>query len=311
MSKKKTTLEFINEANQIHANKFDYSLIEYKDTNTKIKIMCPVHGVFEQRPSVHLKGFGCIKCSNIVKSNNMSSNADKFINEANLIHNNKYCYDNVKYDKNNIKIDIICHIHGTFAQLPNSHLKGRGCPQCGLISRINKKTFTTEIFIDKANQVHENKFDYSLTEYSKKAIKVKIICPIHGIFEQIPNAHLRGTGCKKCSFSEHNGGWTTTNWINAANDSKYFDSFKLYVIECWNEDERFIKIGRTFTTVKKRFYSKYDLPYNYKILKVIEHPDYNYIFNLENRLKRKFSQYKYLPKLPFGGQYECYRVWTQ
>jgi len=235
----------------------------------------------------------------------------KFINKANFVHNNKYDYSNVNYIQNYINIDIICPEHGMFAQTPNSHLKGRDCPKCAINNRISKVNFTTDIFIDKANQVHNYKFDYSQTEYIKKGIKIKIICPIHGMFEQIPNNHLRGSGCKKCSCSEHIGGWTSTNWINAANESKYFDSFKLYVIECWNDTERFIKIGRTFTTVEKRFHSKYDLPYNYKILKVIENPDYTYIFNLENRLKRKFNLYKYLPKLPFGGQYECYSKWTQ
>ena len=312
MSKKKTTVEFINEAKQIHNEKYDYSQVNYIDNKTKINIICPIHGLFKQSPISHLQNIGCKQCSNIKKSNNMFSNINIFIDKANQIHGNKYDYSLVNYNGSQSQIKIICPIHGLFEQqTPNSHLKGRGCPNCGLISRTNRRTFTTDIFIEKANQVHNNKYNYTKTKYIKKDIKVKIICPIHGEFEQIPNDHLRGTGCKKCSFSEHNGGWTTSNWINAANESKYFDSFKVYVIECWNDEERFIKIGRTFTTVEQRFHSKHDLPYNYKILKIIENPDYMYIFNLENKLKRKFKDFKYLPTLPFGGQYECYCKWTQ
>ena len=50
-------------------------------------------------------------------------------------------------------------------------------------------------FIEKANLVHNNKYDYSLVNYINNKTKVKIICKIHGAFEQIPDSHLRGRGC--------------------------------------------------------------------------------------------------------------------
>ena len=61
-----------------------------------------------------------------------------------------------------------------------------------------RKPKTTENFIEKAKQIHGNKYDYSLVEYKNNKTKVKIICPIHGIFEQTPNCHLRLQGCPKC-----------------------------------------------------------------------------------------------------------------
>jgi hypothetical protein len=65
----------------------------------------------------------------------------------------------------------------------------------------------TEKFIETVNKIHNSKYDYSLTEYKKNNIKVKIICPEHGEFEQLPKIHKRGSGCPKCS----------KNWIGDEN----------------------------------------------------------------------------------------------
>lgn len=53
-------------------------------------------------------------------------------------------------------------------------------------------------FVKTAKQLHNNKYDYSLVDYQKSSIKVKIICPKHGVFEQTPNKHLSGQGCPVC-----------------------------------------------------------------------------------------------------------------
>lgn len=57
-----TTEEFIKRAKEIHGNKYDYSLVDYKNARTKVKIICPEHGVFEQQPRAHLNKQGCPKC---------------------------------------------------------------------------------------------------------------------------------------------------------------------------------------------------------------------------------------------------------
>lgn len=63
MSKRKTTEQFINEAKKFHGNKYDYSKVDYINNSTKVTIICPVHGEFEQRPRSHLEGYGCAKCA--------------------------------------------------------------------------------------------------------------------------------------------------------------------------------------------------------------------------------------------------------
>ena len=71
-------------------------------------------------------------------------------------------------------------------------------------------SITTEQFIERAKKVHGNKYDYSKTIYKTSHEKVKIICHAkdengveHGEFEQKPNSHLNGQGCKKCSHRSY------------------------------------------------------------------------------------------------------------
>jgi len=118
------TKSFINECKIIHKNKYDYSLVEYKNSKTKIKIICPIHGVFEQLHSNHIGGQNCPKCENKKLNNN------KFIERSLIIHNNKYDYSLVDYKNNRTKVEIICPTHGIFYQLPSNHLVGSGCKQC-------------------------------------------------------------------------------------------------------------------------------------------------------------------------------------
>jgi hypothetical protein len=111
---------------------------------------------------------------------------EKFIEKANKIHGNKYCYANVIYTGSQEPIEIICGLHGSFKQKPNTHLNGRGCYKCGHLWRIKKQSLTTESFIEKAKKIHGDKYEYSLVEYINNKTKVKIICSTHNNFEIKP-----------------------------------------------------------------------------------------------------------------------------
>lgn len=184
--KKLEKSQVIEKFNVIHNNKYDYSLVEYVNCRTKIKIICPIHGVFEQSPDVHNK-CGCSKCQN--------STTEEFIIISNLVHNNKYNYSLVEYINNKTKVKIICPTHGVFEQRPHAHLQNQGCPKCfGIVDIYD--------FINKCSKIHDNKYDYSFVEYINCRTKIKIICPIHGVFEQRPDSHVKGCGCKKCKESK-------------------------------------------------------------------------------------------------------------
>jgi len=125
MGKRKTTEEFIEMAKSIHGDRYDYSLVEYKNNKTKVKIICPVHGVFEQKPIHHLRGHGCHECGD------KRLTTKQFIEKVKSIHKDKYDYSLVEYKNNKTKVKIICPVHGPFEQRPNDHLRGRGCFKCG------------------------------------------------------------------------------------------------------------------------------------------------------------------------------------
>jgi len=188
-------IDFIIKAKAKHQDKYDYSLVDYKNNKIKIKIICQKHGIFEQVPKSHTSGNGCPKCAN-----NAKLGSDKFIIEANIIHSNKYDYSLVKDYKNSYSyVSIICPKHGIFDQMVGSHLHSKnGCPDCADNIRL-----TTDKFITRAKEIHGNKYDYSLVDYKTNKTKVKIICPNHGIYLQIPNSHLSSkTGCPICKESK-------------------------------------------------------------------------------------------------------------
>ena len=106
MAKKLTNKTFIEKANKVHNFKYDYSLVDYKSSLLKVKIICKKHGIIEQAPARHLAGDGCIFCSGKFKSTNSD-----FIYKANKIHNNFYDYSQVIYLNSSTKVAIICPVH--------------------------------------------------------------------------------------------------------------------------------------------------------------------------------------------------------
>lgn len=109
---------------------YDYSKVIYKNSDTKICIICPKHEEFWTTPSNLYAGHGCSKCSFEKSSKSKLSNTKEFIEKAKVIHGNYYDYSKVEYISAKIPIIIICPKHGEFKQTPNSHLNGSGCPKC-------------------------------------------------------------------------------------------------------------------------------------------------------------------------------------
>jgi len=202
-----TTKEFINRANKIHNDEFDYSKTIYTGSKYKVIITCQEHGDFLQTPNNHLAGNKCRKCS-VLKS---TLNTKLFTSRANKVHNDFYNYSKAEYFGCAKKVIITCLKHGDFLQTPNSHLSGNGCRAC---SKIKSRSNTNE-FIIKSEAVHGNSYDYSKVDYIKNSIKVIIICNIHGEFLQAPNEHLKGRGCRLCGIEKTKLG--TKNFIEKSN----------------------------------------------------------------------------------------------
>ena len=234
-----------------------------------------------------------------------------FVTFVSKLHNNKYDYSNTVYRTLHHSVRIICPIHGEFEQLANHHKKGHGCPKCS-VDRISKtQADDTRTFIEKAKTVHGERYDYSKTVYGNNAHeKVVLICRVHGPFSISPNSHLsKACGCKKCGktlarrklIRQGNGSWSKSDWVALAKGRQA----KLYVIECFNKEEKFIKIGITYKHLKRRF-SKF--PYKYNIVKIIGSYNAGYIYDLEKVLLRNTKQFRYCPKIAFNGYTECREI---
>ena len=217
MSRKITTQIFIERAQFVHENKYDYSLAIYNGNKSSLKIICQMHGVFEQTPDKHVGSkHGCPTCGG-----GYTSNSKSFIEKAINIHGeDKYDYSSIEYHNAHTIVKIICKIHGEFEQSPTHHLGGEGCPQC--VYDNNK--IGLEQFIQRSNTIHNSIYDYSLAIYDRTDKKLKIICKKHGEFEQTPFSHMQGAGCPQCV---HTTSKPEAEWLNSLNISKGHISIKV------------------------------------------------------------------------------------
>lgn len=195
------TKSFIVKAIETHGNKYRYDLSDYILSSSKVKIMCPEHGVFEQLPINHVNGQGCPKCGVRTRAKNKTLTSELFIKKSKLKHGDKYDYSKCVYKNKNDNVIIICPIHGEIEQVASSHIKGRGCYKCCTDNKKKQFTKTKEEFIKDAIEAHGDKYDYSKVEYINSQTKVIIMCSKHGEFEQLPYDHIGKHGCVKCSSS--------------------------------------------------------------------------------------------------------------
>lgn len=194
-----TQQSFIEEANVVHGLLYDYSNTIFISKKEKVKIICKTHGEFEQLPSSHIKGHGCNKCAQLARTQSQRYTTKEFIDSVTKTHNSKYNYSKVIYHNSQTKVEIICPTHGTFKMKPNSHFNGQGCPKCGRISANKNIVLDYSIFLERAEQVHNNRYAYQEESYTNYTTKINIYCSEHGYFKQTPHSHISmKAGCPKC-----------------------------------------------------------------------------------------------------------------
>lgn len=151
---------FLERARAKYGNKFDYSLMKYRDYRTPITIICPEHGEFTLPPMYHLTyAMGCVACSRDKMSKEMSMTTEEFIERAIYVHGDRYDYSKVNYINGSYKVDIICKKHNLlFSQDPTSHLSGCGCPKCNA-SKMELRIWRM-LEIKGIDQVHQKTFEW-------------------------------------------------------------------------------------------------------------------------------------------------------
>lgn len=228
MSRKKiTTAEAIAKAIEVHSDTYGYDEFIYNGRHSKSKIRCYVHGIFEQEFGSHVSGRGCSKCGYKKMGKDKVIHQSDVIERFIIVNGNKYGYDFVEYTGNHNKVKIECFIHGIFEQTPANHYKGQGCPKCGCEKNRLQLLKNKDDFITDSIKVHGNYYDYSLIEYNSSHVKIKIICPNHGVFEQTPSAHInQKQGCPICKISK--GERKIISFLEEMNiEFKYQHSFNL------------------------------------------------------------------------------------
>jgi hypothetical protein len=194
----KTTEQFIQDARTKHGDRYDYSETRYTNAHTKIVVICPKHGRFEQKAYAHLR-YGCKRCGNTVGTQRRATSVEDFLERAGELHNYKYDYRFVAFSRQHAKIAIICPAHGIFEQAVNDHLKGHGCAKCGSLTHGHRPTIRPDEFFRQASEKHGDQYSYDKTRYRNAQSRVTITCREHGDFKMLPSHHLAGNGCRLCA----------------------------------------------------------------------------------------------------------------
>ena len=190
-----------------------------------------------------------------------------YIQKFQEVHGTRYDYSKVVYKTTREKVVIICKEHGEFQQTPNSHLNGRGCPDC-----YGNKHKDTNKCIEDFKKVHGDTYDYSQVQYNNCSTKVEIMCKKHGVFPQMPFSHLRGDGCPKCQV---------------------YNQDTLYLLKCL--DTGLVKIGITNSLDKRISTIGGHLEYLHHI--TLENPR-----QLEVELHKKYQEHQvFNPNVRSGG----------
>ena len=221
---KLTTSDFIAKAKIIHNDKYIYDKVDYKTNAYKVKIICPEHGEFIQRAASHLAGNKCIGC--FQKENRLST--EEFINKAKEVHGDNYDYSKVMYYQNKKAVEIICPKHGSFWQLPNTHISSKaGCRFC----LESKGERAVESFLKKhgINYIreyriipHAYRYDFYLTDFNIyiefNGIQHYKPIDLFGGIKELEKSKKRDL-IKRLLVCKKKGKLITLTYLNLTNDS--------------------------------------------------------------------------------------------
>jgi len=300
--REKAIKKFLEKSKSVHEGRgYDYSLVDYKNIDSHVDIVCPVHGVFKQTPYRHMQGVGCQKCSGpkyrklIEHGQKTRLTKEEFVEKSRIKHGDNYDYSFVEYENNRVKVKIVCPVHGGFYQPPTTRMRGVGCPKCKFAKTTpllkkaarerSKKLAKT--FVDRMKIKHAGKgYDYSEAVYKSWDTKVKVICEKHGPFFVSAANHRAGTGCPSCS----NIG---------------FDPNKpaiLYYLRVFDSGigEPVYKIGISNQIAKERYPLKSDRQ-KITILKIWEYPLGREAHSMERKILSLYCGSKYFGEAPLIG----------
>ena len=271
----------------------------------KIKGRKELRVITEDKFGKCLNSIGHLKQNKIPNIQSAINKQEYFLNK--LLIRNRYFKEGIfsvesAYTNNSTNI-LVKTEFGLCSTRPSNILNGD-------LPTIECAVNKTEYFLAKLKHQQPTvykKLQFNKFEYEKNNRKATVFCHKHGDIDMTPSVLLRGGGCEKCGYVGIKSGWRHSHWQKAGEKSKNFDSFKVYVIRCWNDEEEFYKIGKTYRTINTRFF-KSTLPYEYEVIKIFESKEEGaYISALERELQKQNRDTHYTPIIPFKGMYECFK----
>ena len=190
----KKASDIIDYAKTLYDDLDTYDNLVYTKFRNKITITCRKHGDYEIQPGTYLSGSRCHECG--VEGKRMGVDEAKRV--AYEKHGDRYTYNWSTYTHGGLKMSIKCPIHGWFEQRVNTHLSGKGCSKCGVITR----THTNDEVLSAIKPHFRDRYTYDKFVYVNDSTPVIVTCKKHGDFEKVPSELKRGNGCTKCTESK-------------------------------------------------------------------------------------------------------------
>ena len=192
--------KFVEKARSIHGDKYDYSEVVYSGYKSRVTIICPVHGRFEQTPSKHVMGNGCMFCGQMRNGHKSRTGTIEFIRRARERHGERYDYSLVEYLQCDTKVCIVCAVHGEFWQRPACHVRGYGCERCSHEYRGAMMRSGFDEFLEAALKSHNGLYSYKQDSFRGMGSSVVVTCPEHGdwVASSACNHVKLKTKCPQC-----------------------------------------------------------------------------------------------------------------
>lgn len=200
MPRKKTKEEFIKDAIKVHGDKYDYSKVEYKNSKTKVIIICKIHGEFEQSPFGHTRGYGCRKCANISISNSKKLSLEDC--KLSAEERDGKCLSEI-YINSSTKMKWECK-EGHQWETTYRTIKRCWCPECskrigGEKRKGNKNRYKKyKITIKYCKDLAKQKNGECLSEEYKSNKKLLWKCENNHTWETRVDRIQSGRWCKEC-----------------------------------------------------------------------------------------------------------------
>lgn len=202
-SRTKGLATFLTEAQKVHGGDYDYRNVVWVNSGTSISVVCKAHGPFSITPKAHTgkTAQGCKTCTQEKWGRDRKGTTEGFIEKSKQKYGDQFSYEGLDYTNWSTPVRMTCQKHDKdFQVMPQYHLQSGGCPVCAKRRRALSTSTPFSDFLLRAREAHGEVYEYDELTYKGIAKPVKILCQIHGWFEQVGYVHTRSkVGCPSCT----------------------------------------------------------------------------------------------------------------